>query len=62
LASAGSTLSVFSQDASILNAKGRLQMEPEMKDVIERKLEERFGSFARFMGSLKAAQSLDLAD
>lgn len=37
-------------------------MEPEMKDVIERKLEERFGSFARFMGSLKAAQSLDLAD
>lgn len=36
-------------------------MEPEMKDVIERKLEERFGSFARFSDSLKAAQTIDLA-
>jgi hypothetical protein len=51
----------FLQGTSILNAKGKLQMEPEMKDVIERKFEERSGSFARFLDSLKAARSLDLA-
>jgi len=36
-------------------------MDPETKATIERKLEERLGSFAEFAESLKAARSIDLA-
>lgn len=37
-------------------------MDPEMKEVIERKFEKQFGSFARFLDTLKAAQTIDLSN